>query len=107
ESRVRQLRRLLPETMRLHYAIKANPFPPLTRVLAGLVDGFDVASAGELRLALGAGMPGTAVSFAGPGKRAAEIAAAAQAGAVLHLESRREVELAARLPDRPKVALRV
>jgi diaminopimelate decarboxylase len=107
EARVRQLRRLMPESLRLHYAIKANPFPPVLELLAGLVDGFDVASAGELRLALAAGMPGTAISFAGPGKRAAEIAAAAQAGAVLHLESVREMRLAAALPDRPKVALRV
>ena len=33
----------------LHYAIKANPFPPLLAALAPLVDGFDVASGGSWR----------------------------------------------------------
>jgi diaminopimelate decarboxylase len=34
----------------LHYAVKANPFGPLLALMAGLVDGFDIASGGELAL---------------------------------------------------------
>ena len=32
----------------LHYAVKANPYAPLLETMANMVDGFDVASAGEL-----------------------------------------------------------
>ncbi|MFQ3667073.1 MAG: pyridoxal-dependent decarboxylase, exosortase A system-associated, partial [Sphingomonadaceae bacterium] len=63
---------------------KANPFAPLLQLLAPLVDGFDVASAGELAL-----VPGDKgrVGFAGPGKRDRELAAAIAAGATISLES--------------------
>ena len=42
------LRAALPEAVKLHYAMKANPMPALVGLMAGLVDGIDVASAGEL-----------------------------------------------------------
>ncbi len=45
-ARVAELRAALPPAVRLHYAVKANPFGPLLALLAGLVDGFDIASAG-------------------------------------------------------------
>ncbi|HET7201139.1 MAG TPA: pyridoxal-dependent decarboxylase, exosortase A system-associated, partial [Burkholderiales bacterium] len=78
--RVELLRKHLPEQVHLHYAIKANPMPEVVRLLAGLVDGLDVASAGELRIALASGAdPGT-ISFAGPGKSDAELAEATAAG---------------------------
>src|SRR5262245_53509140 len=53
--RVELLRKHLPGSVHLHYAIKANPMPELVKHLAGLVDGLDVASAGELRVALASG----------------------------------------------------
>jgi diaminopimelate decarboxylase len=43
-DRVASLRRHLPGGVHLHYAIKANPMPALVQHMAGLVDGFDVAS---------------------------------------------------------------
>ncbi len=68
-QRVQQLRAALPAGISLHYAMKANPMPALVQHMAGLVDGIDVASAGELQLALDAGADPREISFAGPGKR--------------------------------------
>ena len=55
KARVQQLRAALPAGIELHYAMKANPMPALVQFMAGLVDGIDVASAGELQVALNAG----------------------------------------------------
>src|SRR5574344_1904073 len=54
-ARVADLRSALPREVKLHYAMKANPMPAVVGFMAGLVDGVDVASAGELRVALNAG----------------------------------------------------
>ena len=51
-ERVARLRAALPAACDIHYAIKANPLPPLLAAMAPLVDGLDVASAGELAKAL-------------------------------------------------------
>lgn len=67
-QRVQLLRNTLPASVKLHYAMKANPFAPLVGFMVGLVDGIDVASAGELMVALNVGAPVAEVSFAGPGK---------------------------------------
>ena len=91
-QRVELLRKHLPADVHLHYAIKANPMPEVVRHLAALVDGLDVASAGELRIALASGMNPGAISFAGPGKTDAELAEATAAGIVVNLESEREME---------------
>jgi diaminopimelate decarboxylase len=109
--KVRELRQVLPAAVELHYAIKANPMPEVVHHLAGLVDGLDVASAGELRVALGTGKAPTDISFAGPGKSVAELEAAVAAGIVINMESelemRRIAAIAARTGSRPKVAIRV
>lgn len=95
----------------LHYAVKANPFPPLVEEIAGMVDGIDVASAGEMRLALASGMAAERISFAGPGKRDRELEEAIAAGVTLNLESESEADRAlaigARTGRRPCLAVRV
>jgi len=91
-QRVAQLRALLPADIHLHYAIKANPMPALVQHFAGLVDGFDLASAGEMRVALDTGMPADKISFAGPGKTPAELRQAVAAGVVINVESALELE---------------
>jgi diaminopimelate decarboxylase len=101
------LRALLPKNVHLHYAMKANPMPALVCHMAGLVDGLDVASAGELRLALDAGMAPEHISFAGPGKSEAELRQAVAAGILVNLESFREVALLARASERMGVPARV
>lgn len=90
-ARVAALRAALPPGVGLHYAVKANPFAPLLAAMVPLVDGFDVASAGELAAAMAAGMPAGRVSFAGPGKRDRELEALVAAGATLVVESAGEL----------------
>ena len=94
-ARIARLRAELPGEVQIHYAIKANPMPALVGWMVGQVDGLDVASAGELAVALSAGADPRAVSFAGPGKRDAELEAAIAAGVTINLESERELERAA------------
>lgn len=111
DERVALLRRALPNAVELHYAIKANPLPAVVQHLAGLVDGLDIASLGELRVALDTGMDPDDISFAGPGKSPPELTAAIAAGITLILESPRELELVAHLGQeqrrRPRVAMRI
>ena len=78
--------------------------------IAKQVDGLDVASAGEMRPALGAVMSRRS-AFAGPGKRDDELDAAISAGVTLNLESEGEAERAlasaGRLGVTPRLAVRV
>ncbi len=110
-ARAAEWRAAMPAEVQLHYAMKANPFAPLLTHMAGLVDGFDVASGGELAAALESGMAAGHISFAGPGKRDRELEAAIVAGATLNLESAGETEralhIAARRGMTPRLAVRV
>ncbi len=110
-ARVDQLRAALPAGISLHYAMKANPMPALVAFMTALVDGIDVASAGELAIALDAGADPREVSFAGPSKSEAELAQAAAAGILINCESMREIallgEIARRTGRAPRVAVRV
>lgn len=110
EARLAALRASMPATLDIHYAMKANPYEPLLAAIAKQVDGLDVASAGEMALAL-EHKPGSAISFAGPGKRDAEMEAAIAAGVTLNLESEGEAERALRIGERigvtPRLAVRV
>jgi len=111
DERVTLLRSRLPSAIELHYAVKANPMPAVVQHLAGLVDGLDVASLGELSVALDTGMDPAEISFAGPGKRLPELTAAIAAGITINLESAGELENVARLGHalgrQPRVAVRV
>lgn len=106
-ERVRGLRAALPDAVRLHYAMKANPMPALVGHMVGLADGIDVASAGELRVALDAGADPAHVSFAGPGKSGAELAQAQAAGVLVNIESLREIGILARASEATGTAARV
>src|SRR3954454_13209149 len=96
-QRIRQLRDQLPDGIQLHYAIKANPMPELTCHIAGLVDGLDVASGGELRVALNSGPDAKQISFAGPGKTPGELRQAVAAGVLINVESIEEARSLARI----------
>jgi diaminopimelate decarboxylase len=110
-ARVAAVRAALPGAVRLHYSIKANPMPALVQHMAGLVDGLDVASAGELKIALDTGCDPAAIAFAGPGKTDAELRQALAAGICINLESLREIDTVARLANElnvtPSVILRI
>ena len=58
-ARIATIKSTLPERLQLSYAVKANPMPALVGHVRPLVDGFDVASKNEMRVALDAGMPPT------------------------------------------------
>ncbi len=109
--RVADLRALLPDAIKLHYAIKANPMPALVQHMAGLVDGFDLASGQEMKVALDTGMSPGEISIAGPGKSAQELSCAIAAGIVINIESESELQhilrLAEKGQEKPKVAIRV
>ncbi len=111
DARVAQLRAAMPQRLGLNYAIKANPWRPVLEHMAGLVDGFDIASAGELTMVQAAGIDPARVSFAGPGKRDRELEAAIAAGVTLNCESegeaRRALAIGERLGHRPRLAVRV
>lgn len=110
-ARVAEWRAAMPAEVQLHYAMKANPYAPLLAFMATLVDGFDVASGGELKAALASGMVAGDISFAGPGKRNRELEAAITAGATLNLESAgeasRALSIAEHLGLTPSLAVRV
>ncbi|AJA09909.1 Orn/DAP/Arg decarboxylase 2 [Sphingopyxis fribergensis] len=110
-ARVAEWRAAMPADVQLHYAMKANPYAPLLAFMVRLVDGFDVASGGELKAALASGMPAGDISFAGPGKRDRELEATITAGATLNLESVGEAEralsIAGHLGLTPSLAVRV
>jgi diaminopimelate decarboxylase len=101
----------MPSNVQLHYAIKANAYAPLLKHIASRVDGLDVASAGELAIALGSGTAPADISFAGPGKTEAELERAVDAGVLVNVESFRELPLLAsimrRLSRPARVAVRV
>jgi diaminopimelate decarboxylase len=111
QERVASLRAAMPSRLALHYAVKANPFSPLLSLMSGLVDGFDIASGGELEIVRGAGIALGKVSFAGPGKRDIELESAIRAGATLNLESEGEAERALAIAEGlgivPRLAIRV
>lgn len=111
DARMAQLRKAMPATLDLHYAMKANPFPPLLRHMVGLADGIDIASGGELRMALDAGAKPEKISFAGPGKRDEELEQAIQAGVTINIESPGECDRALRIGQaagtQPRLAVRV
>lgn len=74
----------------LYYAVKANPDPRILSVLAPLVDGFDVSSAGEVRHAR-AVAPGVPLALSGPGKTDDDLREARQVD-YLHVESPNELQ---------------
>lgn len=84
------------------WSVKANPSVAVTRCFAEAGAGAEVASLGELHVALAAGLPAAALRFAGPGKTDAELRAALELGlGTFHVESLDEVESLARLSTEP------
>lgn len=110
-AQVARLRAAMPERLAIHYAVKANPYGPLLQAMSGKVDGFDIASGGELALVAAAGIALDRVSFAGPGKRDRELEEAIRHGVTLNLESPGEADRALAIADRlgttPRLAVRV
>ncbi|NEU28581.1 type III PLP-dependent enzyme [Paenibacillus polymyxa] len=87
------LARLHP-TVRVHYALKANGNVALAGLLRSLGCGVEIASAGELFVAMEAGYAAEDVLYAGPGKTVTELREAIACGiGCIHVESVRELRL--------------
>lgn len=111
-ARFDAVRSALGPRVELLYSIKANPSLALTTHLAERGVGAEVASLGELHLALAAGHDAAALRFAGPGKTDAEIAAAVALGlGTFHVESADEIDTIAAAAiargRRVRIAIRV
>lgn len=110
-QQIQRFRSAIPDRIKLHYAVKANPYWPVVQHMRPLVDGFDVASQKEMLLAIQSGMPVADISFAGPGKTDTELASAITAGVTLNVESASELQRICQLGEQlkvtPQVALRV
>ena len=109
-----RVRAALPAGSTLLYAVKANGHPDVLAALAGAVDGFEVASGGELALAriarAGVGTA-TQIVFGGPGKTEGELEAAVESEATVNVESLLELRRLAVAAEaagvRVRTALRV
>ncbi len=93
KKRHAELRKHLPKDLHIDYAIKANPNVDVLKLCAPLYDGFDVASIGEMKSVMAAGIAPERMSFAGPGKSVRELTEAIIKGmGTISVESEREVE---------------
>ena len=111
-ARAATVRQALGSRVELLYSVKANPSVALTSRLRSHGIGAEIASLGELHVALAAGHPPAELRFAGPGKTAREIDRAIELGlGCFHAESEDEVETIAaaaeRRATRAGVAVRV
>lgn len=105
-----KLSRAMPPGVKIHFSLKANPSLAVAEIFRELGAGAEVASYGELELAMNAGFAPEDVIYAGPGKSEREIHRAVELGiGSINVES--ETELArvikAAGPRRAKVAFRV
>lgn len=111
DARMAELRAALPARVGVNYAVKANPHPDVIAHMAPLMDGFDIASSGELALCQAAGIDPRRISFAGPGKRDDELEAAIAASVTLNCESEgeglRALAIGQRIGVAPRIAIRV
>ncbi len=111
KQKIDSLREILPKSMHIHYAIKANPMPEVVGYIQGLVEGLDVASGLELKVALASGTNPKDISFAGPGKSIDELTLAIKSGITINLESETELDRATKIGEQlgitPRVALRI
>ena len=110
-AKIALFRAALPDGIGLHYAVKANPYPPLLEWICKFVDGFDIASEGELAALEKVDACCLPMSFAGPGKTDRELKRAIQSDATISVESPGEaariLEIGGNLGTRPKVMVRV
>lgn len=109
-AKVAAVRAALTQRCELFYAMKANGHPAVLSTLASLVEGFEVASLGEIGKAGAAGV--RRLVFSGPAKTDGQITAALEAGLdLLNVESTHELcragLIGARLGLGVPVALRI
>jgi diaminopimelate decarboxylase len=106
-----ELRKQIPPDLKIHYAVKANPMPAVVQHISTLVDGLDLASVGEMKIALDTTMPVKNISFAAPAKRDQDLTQAIAAEITINVESQNELEKIAQLSEKigiqANVAIRI
>ena len=94
-----------PTGFALHYAVKANPYAPLLRLLARYGRRLRHRLGGRAAVAQDAELEGLPISFAGPGKRdAGDSRPRSRAGVTINLESEGEAERALAIAERDRPA---
>ena len=110
-TQIARFRAAMPSGVALRYALKANPYGELLIFICKYVDGFDVASGGELQHLQEAELDAIPISFAGPAKRDEELERAIAAGVTINVESEGETSRAIKIAEfvgiQPKFAVRV
>lgn len=110
-QKIENFRQAMPQDLKLHYAMKANPMPALVGFVAKQIDGLDIASGLELNVALNSGMLAKNISFAGPGKQIKELTMAISTGITINIESFTELDrinnVSLQTGIKAKVAIRV
>jgi len=111
-ARVQEIRTQFGQLFSPHYAVKANPHPAILKLMAELDVGADVASAGELALAMENGIPAAHIEFSGPGKTDDELEFAIEKNVgSLNIESSDELDKINQIAERhhwlPRVGIRV
>lgn len=88
------MKKSLPDKFEIFYSVKANPMLGICKVLQRNSSGIEVASAGELYLALEAGFDPENILFTGPGKTYSELEYAVDSKiAAINAESFKEITL--------------
>lgn len=76
----------------IYYSVKANPLPAIISLFQQEGAGAEIASVGEYRAAIKAGVAPENIIFAGPGKRMAELREVIEGGiGEIHIESAEEI----------------
>ncbi|MCZ7888030.1 MULTISPECIES: type III PLP-dependent enzyme [Agrobacterium] len=76
----------------IYYSVKANPLPAIVSLLRQEGAGAEIASVGEYRAAIKAGVAAENIIFAGPGKGMAELREVIESGiGEIHIESAEEI----------------
>lgn len=103
--RVERIRAALGPRFELLWSVKANPSIAVTKCLRLAGTGAEIASAGELEVALAAGHLAEHLRFAGPGKSDAELTTALTRGlGTFHVESLDELQQLAHLSGEHQLA---
>ena len=110
-KKINQLRSTLPSSVKIHYSIKANPLPELVNFIKDNVDGLEVSSLTEMKIALATGMNSANICLTGPGKSYEELEIAIKNKIVISAESSLELhrldEIGSETMHKPSVLIRV
>jgi diaminopimelate decarboxylase len=110
-KKIIQLKNTLPSSVKIHYSIKANPFPELVNHIADQIDGLEVSSLTEMQIALTTGIESQNICLTGPGKSYEELEIAIKNKVVISAESILELhrldEIGSEIMRKPSVIIRI